>query len=417
MSGFYNYISDIAFTLDKLGVEPIFFIAIGVFILAWLAALDIRRTESSEQKLRDEIEELKAKLSAEPTLAHDAPLLDEGKALKKKEKLPESSDLSSSPSSTSAPSKNTVFSGLSKTRGHFFGRLREILKGRDGLGADQYEALEELLITSDLGVGTSTRLLEQLQERNSEGDELSEDALRSELQGFVLDILKDDVSQIVPQKRGADPLVVLVVGVNGVGKTTTIGKLAQHFQQSEAFSKSKGRILLGACDTFRAAAVEQLQAWGERVGVDVWAGEPEAKPSTVAYQAVHKAKDEGYDVLIVDTAGRLHTRVNLMNELENVVQIISRELPGAPHETLLVLDATTGQNALQQAKEFNQRAALSGLVVTKLDGTPKGGIVVAIKDELGVPIRYIGVGEGAADLKVFDAGEFVEAMFAEAGVG
>ena len=196
--------------------------------------------------------------------------------------------------------------------------------------------------------------------------------------------------------------------MNGVGKTTTIGKLASRFTSQGA------RVLLAACDTFRAAAAEQIEVWAERSGVEVEKGADGAKPSTVAFAALQRAKSESFDVLLIDTAGRLHTRVNLMNELIAVVKLIERELPGAPHESLLVLDATTGQNALQQAKEFHDKVNLTGIIITKLDGTPKGGIVVAIRDELGIPIRYIGVGESIGDLRPFDAAEFVDALLAEA---
>ncbi|HQH27560.1 MAG TPA: signal recognition particle-docking protein FtsY, partial [Oligoflexia bacterium] len=208
-------------------------------------------------------------------------------------------------------------------------------------------------------------------------------------------------------KVDGKPKVVLVAGVNGVGKTTTIGKLAHQFRSRGA------RVLLAACDTFRAAADEQLDIWAKRAGVEVVSGASGTKPATVAFQAVHRAVEESYDVLLVDTAGRLHTRVNLMNELVHVVQILGRELPGAPHETILVLDGSTGQNALQQARTFHERIKLTGIIVTKLDGTAKGGVIVPIKEELSVPIRYIGVGESITALRPFSAQDFTAALFAE----
>lgn len=211
---------------------------------------------------------------------------------------------------------------------------------------------------------------------------------------------------IISSKR-ENPFVVLVVGVNGVGKTTTIAKLAYNFKLKGA------KVLIAAADTFRAAAAEQIEVWADRAGVDVISGEESAKPSTVVFQAMERAKEERYDVLIIDTAGRLHTRVNLMSELKKIVEIIKRKQENAPHESLLILDATTGQNALQQTRAFQGTVKLTGLVVTKLDGTPKGGVVFGICDELGIPVRYIGVGEKMDDLREFNAEQFVNGIFEE----
>ncbi len=297
--------------------------------------------------------------------------------------------------------QEALSTGLEKTRRQFFSKFRALFRG-ETLPAESIEELEELLISSDLGVRTTSELIRRIKGL----PEATEGSVRHELKELITSILKSDVApEIVPVKREGQPLVIVVVGVNGVGKTTTIGKLAAQFKKQGA------RVLVGACDTFRAAASEQLGVWAERIGVEVVSGPDGTKPTTVAFQAVHRAKDEGFDVLIVDTAGRLHTRVNLMNELVSVLQLIEREQPGAPHESLLVVDATTGQNALQQAREFHQKAKLTGLVVTKLDGTPKGGIVVAIKDELGIPIRYVGVGESVESLRLFSPVDFVEALF------
>ena len=223
----------------------------------------------------------------------------------------------------------------------------------------------------------------------------------------VLTILEKNspLNEIQPEARSDGPLVVMLVGVNGVGKTTTAGKLAQRWKAAGA------KVVLAAADTFRAAAVEQLQLWGERTGVPVVSGPEDSKAATVVYDAIERAQAEEADVLLIDTAGRLHTKSNLMQELEGIRNVLQKRIPSAPHEVLLVLDATTGQNALQQANEFNSSVSLSGLVITKLDGTPKGGIVVAIKRELGIPVRYIGVGESAADLRPFSARNFVEALF------
>lgn len=212
---------------------------------------------------------------------------------------------------------------------------------------------------------------------------------------------------IEPRRKESGPMVVLVVGVNGVGKTTTVAKLANQWNEQGA------RVLLVAADTYRAAAVEQLRDWGTRIGVEVVSGGTDAKPAAVVFDAMAKGKAENFDVVLIDTAGRLHTRSNLMQELEGVLNVIRKHQSDAPHETILVVDGTTGQNALAQATEFNAAAPLTGLIVTKLDGTPKGGIVVAIRRELGIPVRYIGVGESSADLREFDAAEFVEALLGE----
>ena len=305
----------------------------------------------------------------------------------------------------SAPTPNQAISaGLQKSRSAFFGRLRSLFHSK----ADAQQLLsefEEILITSDLGVKTTERLLARIELLMKAGTALTESIVSSELRALLSEILVDGrPTAIVPERVGSVPKVILVVGVNGVGKTTTIGKLATKFRAQGA------RVLVGACDTFRAAAVEQLDIWAQRSGVDIERGLDGAKPSTVAYQSAQRALQGGYDVLIVDTAGRLHTRVNLMNELQSVVSIIEREIPGAPHETLLVLDAVTGQNGLQQAREFHEKARLTGIIVTKLDGTPKGGIVVAIRQDLGIPIRYIGVGEKAEDLREFSAEAFIDGL-------
>lgn len=296
--------------------------------------------------------------------------------------------------------------GLKKTRSGFFGRLRGLLGSAGGELEQILPGLEELLLASDLGVKTADNLVKTVRERFKGAAGVTEAAVVEVLKAEIERILTETVDpEIELRPRGTGPLVIVVVGVNGVGKTTTIGKLAAKFRVAG------GSVLLGACDTFRAAAVEQLKSWAERTDSEIVHGDENTKPSTVAFQSVARARQENFDVLIIDTAGRLHTRSNLMNELEGVVRIVAREYPGAPHETLLVLDASTGQNALVQAREFNQCAQLTGVIVTKLDGTPKGGIIVAIKEELGVPIKYIGIGEGIGDLRPFSAKDFAEALF------
>ncbi len=304
--------------------------------------------------------------------------------------------------------KSSIFSGLKKTRDAFFGRLTGILSRKEPISEATLSELEELLISSDLGVRTSQKLLQGLRSKIQSGAATDAETCREVLREDILNILRADLpSEISPEQQNGQPKIILVVGVNGVGKTTTIGKLATRF------SRQGAKVLLGAADTFRAAAVEQIEIWAERAEVELLRGTENAKPATVAFDAVHRGQDGKFDVVMIDTAGRLHTRVNLMNELGSVISIIEREQAGAPHETLLVVDATTGQNALEQAREFHMRAKLSGIVVTKLDGTPKGGIVVAIRDELGIPIRYVGVGESASDLKAFSAEEFVDALFSD----
>ncbi|MCO6431309.1 MAG: signal recognition particle-docking protein FtsY [Deltaproteobacteria bacterium] len=308
-------------------------------------------------------------------------------------------------------------SGLRKTRFGLFEKIKSIFSSRPTLDAELAEELEALLVSSDLGVKMVDSLMSSLKEEIGQGKQVDQDEVRSKLKRRILDILSvgDAAGAIDPlrfKKEGrSDPLVVLVVGINGVGKTTSVAKLAHQFKQSGA------KVMLAAADTFRAAAVEQLKEWASRIEVSVVAGAEDAKPATVVFDAMVRAKNEGADVLIIDTAGRLHTKSNLMQELEGVRNAITRHLPDAPHETLLVVDGTTGQNALSQAREFHSAVPLSGIVVTKLDGTPKGGIVVAIKDELGIPIRYIGVGEGKKDLKPFIGESFVEAIFDISGDG
>lgn len=297
---------------------------------------------------------------------------------------------------------------LRKSRVGLFERLRGVFAGKPKLDQAMVEELEALLVGSDLGVKTVAALMSEVRAELQRGDEVSEGALAATLKLKILNLLEKDAPLlpiIRPLKRPDGPLVVMMVGVNGVGKTTTTAKLAALWRESGA------KVLMVAADTFRAAAVEQLQTWGERIGVPVVTGAPEAKPQTVVFDALARAKAEGFDVVVIDTAGRLHTKSNLMQELEGIRNIAERHQAGAPHETVLVVDGSTGQNAIAQAREFNAAVPLTGLIVTKLDGTPKGGVVVAIKSELGVPVRYIGVGEGSHDLRPFIPRDFVEALF------
>ncbi len=307
---------------------------------------------------------------------------------------------------------------LTKSRSSFLSGLRSFFSSGNNLSSFESKewltTFEELLIESDMGVRTSKKLISSVKENisslskaNSPKEEsFTADFIESSLKNTIGLILhSDELPEIYPQKVAGLPKVILVVGVNGAGKTTTIGKLAFQYQAQGA------KVLIAACDTFRAAAANQLEVWKDRANAEIEKGADGEKPSTVAYRAIHRAHKENFDVLLVDTAGRLHTRANLMKELSGITSIISREQDGAPHETILVVDGSTGQNALQQAREFNEVSKLTGIIITKLDGTSKGGIVVAIKDELDIPIRYIGVGESVADLRPFEPEEFVSALF------
>lgn len=292
--------------------------------------------------------------------------------------------------------------GLTKTRDQFVTKVEEILTGRRKIDEDLYEELEEVLIRSDVGVTTSLELVKRLRQEVKKRKLQESEELK--------DVLKELISEILGQEENINlvengPSIILVVGVNGVGKTTTIGKLA-HYYQSEGKN-----VILAAGDTFRAAAIDQLEVWGQRAGVEVIKQREGADPAAVAYDAIQAAKSRRADIVIMDTAGRLHNKVNLMEELRKVKRVIEREIPGAPHEVLLVLDATTGQNALQQAKLFQEVAGVTGIVLTKLDGTAKGGVVLGIQGEIKIPVKWIGVGEGMDDLRPFNPQEFADALF------
>ncbi len=307
-----------------------------------------------------------------------------------------------------AAAPRTIAGALSSTREGFVGRLRQLVRGR-AIDVGLLDEMEEVLFGADLGVRATTALLETLRERVGRREASDPAALQRILREEIRRMLGDPP----PPPLWADaavaaagrPYVVMAVGVNGVGKTTTIGKLAKRV------SDSGRKVLLGAGDTFRAAAAEQLQIWAERAGADVVANKEGTDPSAVAFDAAKAAVARGADVMILDTAGRLHSKQNLMEELKKVRRVVGREIPGSPHETLLVVDATTGQNALAQAREFHAAVGVTGVALTKLDGSAKGGIVIAIRDELQLPIRYVGIGEAVEDLKPFDPDEFVDALF------
>ncbi len=296
--------------------------------------------------------------------------------------------------------------GLAATRGGFMARLKALFLNKKEIDPAILEQMEEVMISSDVGVKTTQAILDRLRDKLAKNELADSDAVWAALRAEATRILSigDEVPASVRHAK-SKPLVVLMVGVNGVGKTTTIGKLATKWN---AEGKS---VVLAAGDTFRAAAVQQLEVWGKRVGAEVVRGKDGADPGAVAFEATKRAHDASADILLVDTAGRLHTKVNLMDEIKKVKRTIAKAMDGAPHETLLVLDATTGQNALAQAALFKDALELTGLVLTKLDGTAKGGVVLGICDELKVPVRYIGLGERAEDLREFVAIDFVEALF------
>lgn len=306
-----------------------------------------------------------------------------------------------------APAKVGFFErlkkGLAKTHESLVGRIDTLLLGKKQIDADTLEELEEILITADIGVATTVELIRTLEGRLKRNELQDGGAIKKALQEEILARLEQYAAPL--DVSSARPYVIMVIGVNGVGKTTTIGKLASRY------TGEGKKVLLAAGDTFRAAAAEQLEEWGRRAGVDVIRHKDGSDPSAVVFDSCKAAVARGCDILIVDTAGRLHTKVNLMEEMKKIRRVMSRELPGAPHETLLVLDAATGQNAISQARLFKEAAGVSGVVLTKLDGTAKGGIVVAVSNEFQLPIRFIGIGEQADDLRPFDPEQFVRALF------
>ncbi|HQV73884.1 MAG: signal recognition particle-docking protein FtsY [Flavobacteriales bacterium] len=291
--------------------------------------------------------------------------------------------------------------GLERSREGLFGKLSRAIAGKSSVDAEVLDDLEEILVSSDVGVDTTLRIIGNIEKRVARDKYVGTAELNSILREEVVALMKDPA----PVDPSIKPYVIMVVGVNGVGKTTTIGKLAHAF-------KEEGRsVVLGAADTFRAAAVDQLRIWSERVGVPLVQQGMGADPAAVAFDTVQSAKSKGADVVIIDTAGRLHNKVGLMNELTKVRNVMRKVIPDAPHEVLLVLDASTGQNAIEQARQFTKATDVTALALTKLDGTAKGGVAIGISEQFGVPIKYLGVGEGMTHLQVFDKRAFVEALF------
>jgi fused signal recognition particle receptor len=305
--------------------------------------------------------------------------------------------------------KEKLDSGLEKTKQSFLSKLTRTVAGKSTVDDEVLDELEEVLITSDVGVQTTLKIIERIEERVAKDKYMNTEELNSILRDEIAALLEenntsDQVDFSVPEVAD-NPYVIMVVGVNGVGKTTTIGKLSN---QLKKLGKS---VVLGAADTFRAAAVDQLIVWSERVGVPIVQQGMGADPASVAFDTLQSAKSQGADVAIIDTAGRLHNKVNLMNELTKIKKVIDKVVPGAPHEILLVLDGSTGQNAFEQAKQFSAATEINALAITKLDGTAKGGVVIGISDQMKIPVKYIGVGEGIEDLQVFNKTEFVDSLF------
>lgn len=304
--------------------------------------------------------------------------------------------------------KETLDEGLAKTKESVFSKITRAVAGKSKVDDEVLDNLEEVLITSDVGVETTLRIIERIEKRVARDKYVGTSELNAILKNEIAGLLAENNEEMpmdFDSPLPTTPYVIMVVGVNGVGKTTTIGKLAYHFHQAGK------KVYLGAADTFRAAAVDQLVIWGERVGVPVIKQKMGSDPASVAYDTVASAKANNADVVIIDTAGRLHNKVNLMNELTKIKNVMQKLIPDAPHEVLLILDGSTGQNAYEQAKQFTKATEVNALAVTKLDGTAKGGVVIGISDQFKIPVKYIGLGEQMTDLQVFDKEEFVRSLF------
>ena len=303
--------------------------------------------------------------------------------------------------------KQKLDEGLEKTKSGLLGKISKAFVGRSTISEEFLDELEEILVSSDVGIETTLKIIERIEKRVSKDKYVNSAELNTMLKEEMADLLPEggNTTGELQIPDGVKPYIILVVGVNGVGKTTTIGKL------SHQFKKQGKKVLLGAGDTFRAAAVDQLKIWSKRVGVDIVEKGMEADPASVAFETAKAAAEGGYDVAIIDTAGRLHNKVNLMNELSKIRRVVQKHIPDAPHEVLLVLDASTGQNAFEQARQFTAVTEVNALALTKLDGTAKGGVVIGISDQFSVPVKYIGVGEAMEDLQVFNKHEFIDSLF------
>ncbi len=309
--------------------------------------------------------------------------------------------------------KERLDSGLEKTREGMWDKITHAVVGKSKVDDEVLDNLEEVFLTSDVGVDTTLKIIDRLQDRVSRDKYVSTDELRKLLCEEISDLIVpteegEELAECQQKRNGSDTYVIMVVGVNGAGKTTTIGKLAYNFK------KAGHKVVIGAADTFRAAAIPQLEAWAERVGVPIIKQKQNSDPAAVAYDTVASAKAQGADVVLIDTAGRLHNKAGLMNELTKIKRVMQRVVPDAPQEVLLVIDGSTGQNAFEQAKQFSAATQVTSLAVTKLDGSAKGGVVIGISDQFKIPVKYIGVGEGLEDLQVFRPDEFVKSLFGDA---
>ena len=349
----------------------------------------------------EEVEEVIEEPKAEEIEEKVEEVVEEPKAEETEEEVEDKSQIETDDDSES------LKKGLEKTKKSFFSKLKSAVLGKSKIDDDVLDDLEEVLITSDVGVETTVKIIERIEERVSKDKYTSINELNNILKEEIVNILAENSSDLdaFDVSEGTVPYVILVVGVNGVGKTTTIGKLAAQFKEGGL------KVLIGAADTFRAAAVDQIQMWGKKVGVDVVSHGMNTDPASVAYDTVKKAVEEKYHVVIIDTAGRLHTKLNLMNELSKIKRVVQKFKPDAPHEVMLILDGSTGQNAFVQAEEFTKATDVNSITITKLDGTAKGGVVIGITDRFKIPIKYVGVGEKVGDLKLFHKGEFVSSFF------
>jgi fused signal recognition particle receptor len=400
-------------------MEVVLGIVIGVALLVAIAYVALRKkpeplppaSRHPELKARQERQRASGQPEADGTRRAEPVALPSSDVLPAEDSIPAIPSPKAKPQapSTAPASKKDVIGirkGLAATRGGFIARLTALFAGKKEIDPAILEQIEEVMLTSDVGVKTTQAMIDRLREALGKNELRDADAVWTSLRAEATRLLSLDGGRL---NLRAKPTVILLVGVNGVGKTTTIGKLATRFQESGK------KVVLAAGDTFRAAAVQQLEVWGKRVGAEVVRGKDGADPGAVAFEATTKAKESAADILLIDTAGRLHTKAPLMDEIKKVRKSIGKALEGAPHETLLVVDATTGQNALTQAAMFKEAVDLTGIVLTKLDGTAKGGMVLGICNELKVPVRYIGLGERAEDLREFHPDDFVEALFGRDG--
>ncbi len=373
---------------EQLDVGLIVAAAIGLFVLV-LIILAIRKMVSGQRTEAEALDDAEAQALADEVERPEGP------------EVPEEPERE--PPLAIAPAEKPMERGLEKTRKGFMARLNDLLF-KSSFDEGLVDELESLMVTSDIGIRTTERLLGDLKAQLSKKEIKDAPAVRQRLRDKITEIVGLETKPIDWNHK---PTVIMVIGVNGAGKTTTIGKLAARL------TGEGKKVVLGAGDTFRAAAVEQLEVWGQRAKADVVKGQEKQDPSAVVFDAIQRAKSIGADVCICDTAGRLHTKINLMEELKKLKRVMQKAQDGAPHEVLLVLDATNGQNAISQAKQFKEAVEVNSIALTKLDGTAKGGVVVAICDDLGLPVRYVGIGEKVEDLRDFDAREFVDALFAE----